>query len=259
MKNIIKSEFLKLRKDRFCSILFLVFLIVGAWTVSSSMGISPDGKKYAGDNAVTALALVPFIIQFFLCAFVPHACGADFKDKTYNYEIMSGHTRAEVYFGKVIAVIITGTLISIVLFAACIGVSAIGTDGWGDSVQLSDILMKIFIMMFCFIRIICVYIFLTYIIKNMYAVVIIGFVFSILFSAYAEVTSRSKYILGIINLKAVNTFDAWCTFTVKGDKYSTFDLSISSELATGTIIYSLIAGCLVLLLGYAFFRHDDMN
>ena len=72
MKNIIKSEFLKLRKDRFCSILFLVFLIVGAWTVSSSMGISPDGKKYAGDNAVTALALVPFIIQFFWWSFVPH-------------------------------------------------------------------------------------------------------------------------------------------------------------------------------------------
>lgn len=65
MKNIIKAEFLKLRKDKFCRILFLVFLIAGAWTVSSSMGVLPDGKKYAGDNAVMALVLVPFIIQFF--------------------------------------------------------------------------------------------------------------------------------------------------------------------------------------------------
>ncbi|MDO5151540.1 MAG: hypothetical protein Q4D76_19485, partial [Oscillospiraceae bacterium] len=191
--------------------------------------------------------------------FVSYICGADFRDKTCNYPIMAGHTRAEVYFGKVIMFIAAAAVLSVVLSAVYIFSVILSSGGWGDTVKISDILIRLVLFFFCLIRIICVLIFMTFILKNQYAVVITGFLSNFLFNLYADTNEKNYFALGTLNIKELCKFDFWTSYGINGDRHFVYDIALSSELITGTILSSVIVSAAALILGYAFFKYDDMH
>ena len=259
MKNIIKSEFLRLKKDKLCRIIFFFFLVAGSVLSLETQLYVYMSDMSGGENVLMSIAMVSFAVQFFLYIYVSYICGTDFRDKTCNYQIMAGHTRAEVYFGKVIMFISAAVILSAVLSAVYIFTIILYSGGWGDTVKISDMLIRMVLFFFCIIRIICVLIFMTFIFKNQYAVVITGFISNFLFNIYADTNERNYYILGTLNIKELCKFDFWTSFGINGDLHFVYDIALSSELITGTIFSSVIVSGAALILGYAFFKYDDMH
>ena len=165
MKNIIKSEFLRLKKDKLCRIIFFFFLIAGSVLSLETQSYVYMSGMSGGENVLMSIAMVSFAVQFFLYIYVSYICGTDFRDKTCNYQIMAGHTRAEVYFGKVIMFISAAAILSAVLSAVYIFTIILSSGGWGDTVKISDMLIRMVLFFFCIIRIICVLIFMTFILR----------------------------------------------------------------------------------------------
>ena len=158
MKNKIKSEFMRIKKDKLCRIIFFFFLVAG-----SVLSLETQTQVYGGENVLWSISMVLLAVQFFLYIYVSYICGTDFRDKTCNYQIMAGHTRAEVYFGKAIMFISAAAILSAVLSAVYIFTIILSSGGWGDTVKISDMLIRMVLFFFCIIRIICVLIFMTFI------------------------------------------------------------------------------------------------
>lgn len=261
MKNIIKAQLIQLRKDKLCRFIFfgiLTVMLLIVWMIFDS--ISANGVNYTGgEEAVYGLTMFQLLAQFFLYLFTAQACGADFMDKTCNYEIMSGHTRREVFFGRVIPTVIIGTLGTMFLIAAPIAAEVILLGGWGDKVSFADMLLRFLLMAFPIARMGCEFIFLTFIIKNPYIVMGISYLMCILLGMNIDMTMDHCFVLGISNMSVLTVINHWSSFGLGGDMYYIYETALSAEIVVPTILVSVIIGGVALLLGYTFFKNDDMH
>ncbi len=260
MKNIMRAQLLQLRKDKMIRFIFIGILAVSAmivWMLVDS--IPADSMLTGGEEAVFGLNMFQLLAQFFLFLFTAQACGADFMDKTCNYDIMSGHTRREVFFGRAIPAVIIGTLGTMLLIALPVVFQVVLLGGWGDKVSFADMLMRFLLMAFPIARVICEFIFLTFIIKNPYIVMGISYVSCLLLGMNVPVTTDHCFVLGMSNMNYITIIDQWSSFGLGGDLFYIYETGITAELAVPTILVSLIIGAAALLLGYTFFKNDDMH
>ncbi len=260
MKNIIKAQLIQLRKDKisrfiFIGILVVTFLIV----VMMSDMVSGDIKITGGEQALALFTMTQLLAQFFMYLFTAQACGGDFTDKTLNYEIMSGHTRRDVFFGRVIPTLVIGTIGTLFLIAAPVVVEVIILGGWGDKVSLTDMLLRFLLMAFPIARTMCEFIFLTFIIKNPYIVMGVSYVMCMVLGMNVPVTRDHCFVLGMSNMNAITVIDRWDSFGLNGDYYYLYETALSADFVLPTIIVSVVVGAAALILGYTFFRNDDMH
>jgi len=260
MKNIMKSQLIQLRKDKISRLIFIgilaVTLITVLMMVDAALG---DMNITGGEHAIGLLTMTQLLAQFFMYLFTAQACGADFTDKTMNYEIMSGHTRREVYFGRVIPAIVIGTLGTMFLIAAPIVAEVIIVGGWGDKVSLADMLQRLLLMAFPIARMICEFVFLTFIIKNPYIVMGISYLLCVILGMNIHGSWDHCFVLGMSNLSAITVIDRWNSFGLGGDLYYIYETGLSPDFVLPTIIVSVVVGAAALLLGYTFFKNDDMH
>lgn len=260
MKNIIKSQLIQLRKDKLCRLSFVgllgVTILIVLMMADAALG---DMEITGGEQAIALLTMAQLLAQFFMFLFTAQACGADFTDKTLNYDIMSGHTRREVYFGRVIPTVIIGTLGTMLLIAAPIVAEVIVVGGWGDKVSLADMLLRFLLMAFPIARIICEFIFLIFIIKNPYIVMGISYLLCMILGMNIPVTRERCFVLGMSNLNAITVIDRWDSFALSGDLYYIYETGLSADFVLPTVIVSVVVGAAALLLGYTFFKNDDMH
>ena len=260
MKNIMKAQLIQLRKDKICRFIFIGVLVVALMIVLMVADMaSGDIKITGGEQAIALFTMTQLIAQFFMYLFTAQACGADFTDKTMNYEIMSGHTRRDVFFGRIIPTLIIGTLGTMFLIAAPIVADVMILGGWGDKVSFTDMLLRFLLMAFPIARVICEFIFLTFIIKNPYIVMGISYFMCIVLGMNVPVTREHCFVLGISNMNIITVIDQWNSFGLGGDLYYIYETGLSSDLVLPTIIVSVVVGAAALLLGYAFFKNDDMH
>ena len=266
MKNIMKAQLLPLKKDRICRFIFIGILVVMCMLVYmlADMALSNSGRNSnylptGGEQAIIMMTMTTVLSQFFMYLFTAQACGVDFTDKTMNYEIMAGHTRREVYFGRVIPTIIIGTVGTMLLMVLPIVADVIIMGGWGDKVNFTDILLRHLLMIFPIARVICEFIFLTFIIKNPYIVMGISYVACILLGMNVPTTTDHCFVLGMTNINAIAVINEWQSFGLGGDLHYIYETGLSADFVIPTIIVSVIIGAIALLLGYTFFKNDDMH
>ena len=262
MKNIMKAQLLKLRKDkiiRFVFIGILAVMLLMVWMITDTLLQVPDIEYSGGEEAIIGLYMFQLLAQFFMYIITAQACGADFVDKTCNYEIMSGHTRRDVYFGRAIPTIILGTLGTLLIIAVPIAAEVIVLGGWGDKVSFTDMLCRFLLMAFPVARIICEFIMLTFLIKNPYIVMGISYVACIILGMNVSVGEKTMFILGMTNINAISVIDSWCSFGLGGDEYYIYETAMSADFVVPTILASVIIGAAALYLGYVFFKNDDMH
>ena len=260
MKNIMKSQFLQLRKDKICYFLFFGIMIVSFIIAFLMTEPIPDDSRYTGgEEAIFGLSMFQLLAQFFLYIFTAQACGIDFMDKTCNYEILAGHTRREVFFGRAIPTIIISTIGTLLLIAAPISAEVFFLGGWGDKVSFTDVLARLLLMAFPITRVTCEFIFLTFIVKNPYVVMGASYLLFIILGMNIPVTPEHYFILGISNINAITQIDMWQSFNLSGKMFYIYETELSAELVIPTILVSVIVGGIALLLGYTFFKNDDMN
>lgn len=146
MKNLINAQLYQLKKNR---ILILIFLALCIMQVSGSAGemayqnweLSAGG--YLAANGLSILSPVILIVTLVTA----EVCGADFMDKTGNYELMAGYRRKDIFFSRTILSVLL-SLPAMYLLLLVWAVAAIALGGWGNELFPEAVLVRMVLLIF---------------------------------------------------------------------------------------------------------------
>lgn len=256
MKNIVKAQLYQLKKERLLYIVFVLCCILSGIAIMNAEG------DCFGERMCGVASTLPQISLAFLFTAVAVICGRDFMDKTGNYELMTGHTRAEMYAGRAMPAIVVGVVGSMLICVFVFGAGCLWL-GFGDAVSLKTVLTRMGLMVFPMFRLACEMVFLTFIIRNTYAVMAVGYVYVFFITELLLGISEqpSSYYLGMTNLVKLWDLTAFQTYSPAHPSLvmTVYDAAIGLADVGATILVSLTAGIIFLILGYHFFKTDDIE
>lgn len=257
MKNLIKAQLYQLKRNKFILITLAVVMfmqivqIIGEvfadkssfcafWTVNSTFMLS--------------IAAASAVISAVLCV------GGDFHDKTSNYEILNGYTRFEIYASKNICGLAVGTivyLIDIVLMCSA-GVLILG---FGTELSVTEVVLRLFLSVFVTIRLICVFILFTFVVKIFWLSMAVASLYLLMAAEMVEMFDTKSYLLGVTVFARLSEFISWTTYTI-GDKIEyilVYGRTIQAGESAAIILSSLGIGALALIIGFFFFKTEDID
>ncbi len=260
MKNILKAQFFQIVRDKIIRYMVVMTLAMQVLIVMLPIWLDNQELTTAGEFFATDGAVLTEFPLFYIILVTAQICGADLMDKTQNYELSGGHRRYAVYLGRVIAAAIVGGVGALFLTSLPVAIYT-ALYGWGEKVAFAPVLLRMLLMLLPYLRLVCEFAFLTFLIKNPYVVMGLGYVIFILTMTIAngttiEVTSA---FLGITNLSLLTMVSKWVTYGLGNDMNYIFDASLGAGAIAGTVAASVVFGVAALYLGYVFFKHDDMN
>lgn len=219
-------------------------------------GQSLSAGKYLADNGAAVLLTA---IMFGIC-FTGYICGMDFTDRTTNYELMSGHTRGQVYFSRAVLSIIGGTLGTLLVILAPV-IFGSAAYGWGSEITVKDTLIRLILVSIVIMRIICEFVFFTYVLKTPYFTMGFAYLIFMLGVAMQMFSKKNSVFLGITSLNRLAEFESWMTYTLDDtvNVIKVYDAALSGGDIAGIMLSSICIGALFLWLGYRFFSKDDLN
>lgn len=262
MKNIMKSIWFEILHSKLLIRIYVAFVfIMGLIAV---LNVNIDTKKTGASGMITDNAAIIYEFPIFILALIVGViCGEDYKDKVANYEILSGHSRKSIFFARSLMGIIPGAVLATIL---CFIPLIVGTlvGGWGKELVLSDVIIREILMFFPMLRLAAFFALLTFLIKNQYIMMAIGFVVSTFQTILNEMLSHSKSVyVSIFNMGLLMNFDGWSIYNVDPASgvvyYNSYVSSVSMQLVIGTIVVSLLMTAFYLFMGYALFRRDELS
>lgn len=261
MLNIIKSQNYQLKRDIvIISVIIFCFLFPVIAPFLNELDI--DGLNGSG-YLLSVLGVIPMIFMIQPVFIVSKICGADMGDKTMNYEMLSGHSRGQVYFARVITSLIW-TMLSMVLCAMLPVFAVTVIKGWGHYVILKDVIIRFLLVMLVYARWISVIILMVFMLGNG---VLGGVISFLLFDATAIVgmIAEEMYDKSITNISS-STSVMWLTTitnyrnqVIDGDVYSVYDASLSANEIYSTVAISVFVIVLCLAIGYSLFNKRDIR
>lgn len=261
MKNLMKSQLYQLRKETISITFFIVFIImefaagIGETSFGTETAITADSFLAESGHYLVLVATA------FGLLFTAQICGSDFNDQTANYELTGGYLRRDVYFSKAVISLIGGIMGTVVVFSFPFMFN-VARWGWGTDLDVKGVLIRYLLLVFPIFRMICEFIFLSFLVKNSYAVMTLGFFVSIGLgeSIAAYFPDCKSVLLGITNIYKLASFPSWMGYTLADLKYVyVYDTSLSLEDIILTAVASLAIGSFFLWLGYQYFKKDDMR
>jgi len=260
MKNIVKAQFFQIVRDKVIKYMVVITLIMQVLMVMLPIWLDNQKPTTAGEFFATNGAMLMEFPIFYIILVTAQICGADFMDKTHNYELSAGHKRYEVYLGRVIAAAIVGGVGALFFTILPVGIYT-ALYGWGDKVAFAPILLRGLLALLPYLRMVCEFAFITFIVKNPYVGMGLGYVVFMLTMATLSGTTIevNSVFLGVTNLSLLSMVSKWATYGLGSDMNYIFDASISAGTIWGTVAASVVFGAAALYLGYVFFKNDDMN
>lgn len=262
MNNIMKALNYQVRRDNFTYYILLAaigFIALVIFDIVASSNVEISGGiffvSYSFTNSVGGIIIC--------LGFSTRISGWDYADKTMNYELLSGHSRKQVYWSRVIVSLGWSLAFCAVFFLVPI-IFFTAINGWGNNVDFGDAALRYALSIFPVLRLICEYIFLTFICKNGFISLIIGFLLSEVVSIVAACLEEFKKIkltfhFGMTNLERLFTVDNYSLGYINGEDVYIYEASLEPSFIIGTIAVSLVAGIIFLLAGYVFFKKSDVN
>ncbi|MCM1273082.1 MAG: hypothetical protein NC225_08200 [Clostridium sp.] len=260
MKDLIKAQLYQLKKNRLVIIVFFAALLIQFTNIISEISYNEAGFPASTYIVDMGLEMI-FMSIFFPIIFAGCVCGGDFPDKTTNYELMSGHTRKQVYFSRAVISLVGGAVGEFIIIIAPVVFLSV-TNGWGTDILVREAVTRYLLMLFPIARIICEFIFFTYIVKNPYITMASSYLVMMLGVSYGELFSdKASVFLGISNIMKLGTYESWSTYTIDNtvDMIKVYDAALSVGDIISTVSASVIIGGLFLLIGYRYFHADDLN
>ncbi|MBR6402693.1 MAG: hypothetical protein IKS48_04865 [Eubacterium sp.] len=261
MKNIIKSIVYEILHSKLLLRMYLLFLGLYVFVAIINIDTGEGAGKTSGMLADGG-ALVYEIPIFVLALVVGVICGEDYKDKVANYEVLSGHSRKRIFLARSLFAIIAASVSCLVIsFIPLIAGNIYA--GWGNKLVLGDVVSRYLLLIFPYMRLAAFLVVITFVVKNHYAMMAIGFFIMEASIVMAELTNKANVYISIYNMKMLTSFDSWNIYNtdpVEGIiEYSSYNSSLNSEMVIGTIVVSLALTAFYLFLGYALFRRDELS
>lgn len=260
MWNIMKAQSYQIKGDNFIiyGLLFSLLLPV-AGLLFDDVGLDYiTGSEYA----VIMFSLLPFVFVIISLIMVTRIIGWDMNDKTINYELLSGHSRAQVFFGRFIMSLVW-TIIASVLVAVIPLVIFTIINGWGHSLKVSEFAVRFAVFLFPYIRWICVVVFITTLVKNSNAGIIIGYMIFVVLMLASEIIEELlevslDAVFACSNLLALSVISNSRTQLIGDEMITVYEGAIEASLLNNSIIVSLAVGLVFILMSYMLFKKKDM-
>lgn len=262
MINLIKSINYQIKNNNLTYIIFILAIAVMFIPFFNING-GDFSALTAGNYYVQALTPMSFVFLIFNVLMITQVCGFDFNDKTINYEVMSGHSKKEVYFARVITSYVwalTGmilvTLVPVFLISLFFG--------WGKELLFQEFVQRYVVYLLQAARLFAFEILFTFAVNNQIAAAIVSCVISeipIIIGLMLEEMLGIKLehifaLLDIMNLtEQVNTK----TIVLDGEEINRFIVGLSPEYILWTVISSVVMGTIYIIAGYVIFKKRDMK
>ncbi|MCR4584084.1 MAG: hypothetical protein K5686_00025 [Lachnospiraceae bacterium] len=242
-------------------ILILIGLVVGlispVWT---------EELTYLPKTASSLIAADPSVCYTFalmiMCVFVAYLCAGDMKEKVINYEVLSGHSRAGIYFSRTILTVIFTTLFSMILSLIPVIVSGV-IYGWGNTMEFKYAILRLLCCAFPYMRLAAFMCFLAFWAKKATGVMVWGYIAYMFGTLFASRGEGSPYLLTFKNVMALMSFNVRSVYNISMEKgiiyYSKYLSEPEPGLIGKTILASLVITVIYLLMGYGLFRREDLN
>ena len=252
MSGLAKSVLYQLKREKLIYGVFLIAVIIGI--LQALIGEGMEAESLSEFVPVIGSSLYGFVYMF-MGVTVAKICGSDFGDKTFNYEIMAGHTRRNIYIVRA-AVSIAVVCVASMLAANLPVFTVLLIKGFGTKLSLGSVILRQLLCFFPILRLTCFYIFLIFIVRNQYIVMGVSY-FIFMLSMILE--SLPSHVLAITNISMLCTYQSYSTFSFSGDEYYIYDGSLSINTILLTIIISLALSVFWLISGYVFYKKDDLR
>ncbi|MGN0496446.1 MAG: hypothetical protein ACI4GW_09505 [Lachnospiraceae bacterium] len=262
MINIIKSMNYQTRNDIFTVITYLIAVVVQFAAMFFAEGNEP--LTYTGSDFVVYMgSMIPVVCLILAFLLTCRICGWDYADRTLNYEVLSGHTRFQIYMGRILTSIlwcVMGFLVISflpVLIFTCI-------NGWGYTLSFSGAILRYGLMVLLLIRLVTGFAVLTFIVRNSYIAMVLGYVWTgvsavVHFIMEEIATFNTAVFVGWMNMVQVFTFENSKNMYIDGKDVTVFDGTISGTFLLGTVGWSLLVILVLLPIGYRVFRKHDLR
>ncbi len=263
MRNIIKALKYQCRNDFF---LIMVFIIMAMGIILTSVDVL---GSTGSDSLVEYGSSYFMMVMLVLIPLVGRIAGWDFNDKTINYEILTGHKRKEVFFARVIVTLEISLPAALLMIAPTVLVTIL--NGWGNSLDMGNAVLRMVLTVFPIIRMVCEIILAVFLLKNMYAAMVLTFIVNEAVSIFAmgimdgmitvseTVKTISSYLLTSGNMTALLMFDNGRPEYIGGEDVMVYDSTVSAGMLFGTIGVSLASIALCLWIAYTYFKKTDLN
>lgn len=258
MLNIIKALNYQTRRDNVTIYAFLFGIFM-----SAIMFTDTDVFSFCGDEyTVYSGEMVPMITGMMMLILITRICAWDQVDKTINYEMLSGHSRKSVYFSRVIVSLVWGISSAVIITAVPVTVMSL-LNGWGDVMELKGALIRYALLLFPLIRLACGFVFISFITGNFMASALACFLIidgeMMAYTILKEMaTVDLSFEMGMSNILKLLEFNSRMGF-IDGKDVMVYDASLPADMIVKTVVFSLAASALYLILGYFIFKKRDMK
>lgn len=263
MFNVMKAQTFQLLRSNSTYYVFLFGLFMSGATAAIMIADGVDVEMKGSTWLIIMSGVFEMLLPMIAIVFSVIVCNSDMGDKTINYEILTGKRRSDIFFGRAIvstAMTVLCCLIAVVVPILCVTAFM----GWGHTMTVSDVALRIAAMLFPVIRLAAFFVLLSFLFGNKSAVIATSFVvmlFEMIVISFEEIIpatiSMSLFSVDIIS-RIFTIQNIGFDYIDGKDVQVVKDVLEMSTLRTAAV--SGIAGTIVfLLIGYAFFRKRDMN
>jgi ABC-type transport system involved in multi-copper enzyme maturation permease subunit len=256
MKKILKTQgYMLLRAyDLIALGIFLLLLYVWELYDSISGGYIENWPDIYGMSNCYPLYIFGAIIAV--------AIGQDYRDKTLNYDILYGYSRTQVFLGRFFAGLLVGCAAFLLMILPPVLIFY-ATDGPAEQIPFSIMWLRLLGTMLVLIRIAAELSLLTVVVKRPYPSAFLAFIFSQLASMYITYTAtQMTFLRWLCSENAVDewfSFEGYETFGQNGGTEVVIEKLPSVSFMTGSVVASIVATGVCLILACRIFRKQDIN
>lgn len=261
MENIIKKQF---KQPGYSSMKYIILAAVSV--IEAVVALSYQNNISAGSE-LSACQVISEYSQFFNTMVVMYIgivtgdiCAGDFSDKTYYNELMSGRTRLQSFVSRSAMAGIVSFAGSYVIMLVPV-ITSIALYGWGTLFSPDVWIIRMAAMAAPLIRLICIFIFLSYVIKNsmiMAAAGVFGFSWVNMAAGVFDISGHPE-LTAVSSIASLSAFRSWNTLGINYTVNYVFEEHLTSGKITSVIIFSLLFSAVYLITAYCFFKKDDLN
>lgn len=258
MWNIMRAQAYQLKRD-ILTIGAIVLLCGLHFCISFIQLADRDGLNGGLSLVVTGEMSFVFCL-YLLIVIVPRVCAWDFNDRTINYEVLSGHKRAESFIGRIL--VAYGLAFSLTaLLVGCPIIYGIIKGGWGSNVSLGDTALRILLLAVGVLRFTAELILVSFLFRNSVLASVLGIIcieaLSMPFmliqdGAYSFMSSLDCISDALIFNNNIMGFE-------NGKDITIFLTEFPSYYIPGAVISGLVVTTLCLVGAYMFFRKVDLR
>ncbi len=247
MKDILKAQMYQMgrRKLRF----FILVIVTAAFTVFSLSHDVINGALLS-DAVCSLTKIISMFIPMFIVAGTGDICTDDLSDNTAYTEILSGHTRLEVFLGRVIPAVIFSVSGAALICSVPV---IIGYQIYDSccSMAVGDIIFRGILLLFPVLRMACFSVLVSFITRNRIIILVL--------SMFMALNARPSLTLSTTTMAKIFDFKAWATHGLDFSQNMIYDMSMTAGDVFGIVAVSLIMSALYLFIGYYYFSKDDLT